>query len=452
MKIYRKLYFWFLLVFIFTIAVVSLMIHRFYTERVRDELHEQLQSHARFLISEYEQACEIQESPSCKEFMNRLKQISPIRFWILSTTGQLQLSNASQSLPRFRASDLSRAKRGEVVIVTRHRAPPYIVMPIQTPDGGTERLAVIERGFITGRRFPRFPVFLSLVIVLITIAIFIFPLSKRLTRPVRELHELGQEWAEGHLEKRARVRGKDEIAELATTFNTMAENLQKMLNQRKEFLASISHELKSPLARMRIAVELLNERTEGQENTLDLLQNIQREIEESEKLIEQLLVLSKIEMNAPMIQERVQLEKVSQKAIEQVEPLARRGGIGLTCSGSATIRGDFYQLEKALLNILENAVKFSKPSAPVRIEIASSNGFAFWKCLDQGAGINTEEQEKIFEPFYRGDRVAGKEGSGLGLFIAKRIVEMHGGMISAENNEWNGITIVMRFPLFAESR
>ncbi|MGH9857435.1 MAG: hypothetical protein ACRD4B_06280, partial [Acidobacteriota bacterium] len=199
MKIYRKLYFWFLLVFILTIAVVSMMIHGFYTERVRDELHGQLQSHARFLIAEYDQACKIPASPSCEEFLMRLKQISPIRFWILSSTGQLQLSNENQSLPRFKKNDLARAQKGEVVIITRRRAPPYILLPVRRQDGRIDRLAVIERGFITGRRFPRFPVFASLIIVLITIAILIFPLSKRLTRPVRELHGLGQEWAEGHL-------------------------------------------------------------------------------------------------------------------------------------------------------------------------------------------------------------------------------------------------------------
>ena len=448
-NIYRKLYFWFLLVFILTIAVVSIMIHSFYTERVRDELHGQLESHARFLLDEYEQACAINDSQSCQEFLKRLKEISPLRFWIMTDTGKVQLSNQEQVLPKFRSNELARAQRGEVVIATRHRAPPYVVIPLRNTDGNIDRLAVIERGFIRGRRFPRFPFFASLIIALITIAVLIFPLSKRLTRPIRELHRLGGEWAEGRLDKRAPVRGKDEISELAGTFNTMAENLQRMLDQRKEFLASISHELKSPLARMRVALELLGERTEGQANTASLVQNIQQEIGESEKLIEQLLILSKVEMNAPSIKEPVQLAKVCERAIEQVEPIASRAGIDLICSGSAMITGDFYQLERAMTNVLENAVKFSEPPAQVHIRISSENGFAFWRCADYGSGIARDEQEKIFQPFYRGSRGVGKEGSGLGLFIAKRIVEMHGGTIYVENNESKGITIVMQFPLTA---
>ena len=448
-NIYRKLYFWFLLVFILTIAVVSILIHSFYTERVRDELQGQLESHARFLLAEYEQACSDHDSQSCQQFLNRVKQISPLRFWIMTVTGRVQLSNQEREQPRFKGNELARAREGEVVIATRHRAPPYVLIPLRNADGKVDRLAVIERGFIRGSRFPRFPFFASLIVVLITIGVLIFPLSKRLTRPILELHRLGREWAEGRLEKRAPVRGKDEISELAGTFNTMAENLQRMLDQRKEFLASISHELKSPLARMRIALELLSERTEGQTNTVSLIQNIQEEIAESEKLIEQLLVLSKIEMNAPSIKEPVQLEKVTAKAIQQVAPLAHRAGIDLICSGSAMIAGDLHQLERAMTNVLENAVKFSESPAQVNIRIASEKGSAFWRCVDEGSGIAKEEREKIFQPYYRGSRAAGKDGSGLGLFIAKRIVDMHGGTIYAESNESKGITIVMQFPLIA---
>lgn len=446
-KIYRKLYLWFLLVFILTIAVVSIMIHGFYNERVREELQGQLQSHAQFLLAEYEEACQARDSRSCGEFLERLRKISPLRFWILSGTGRVRLSNRGTEQPLLREKDLMRARKGEVVLLTRHRAPPYIIVPLRNRSGDVEELAVIERGFLSGRRFPRFPFFASLIIVLITIAVFIYPLSKRLTRPVRELHGLAREWADGRLEKRAAVRGNDEISDLAGTFNTMAESLQKMLQQRKEFFASISHELKSPLARMRIALELLSEKVEGQKEAEELIPRIQLEMLESEKLIEQLLVLSRIEMNIPPIPETVLLQKVTERAIEQMEPLARRAGIHLTYSGSASITGDFNQMERAISNVLENAIKFSEAGASVQVHIEQSNGHAIWKCSDTGSGITHEEVEKIFEPFYRGNGANGKEGTGLGLFIAKRIVEMHAGRIRAEKNQPKGITIAMEFPL-----
>ncbi len=446
-KIYRKLYFWFLLVFILTIAVVSIMIHGFYTERVRDELQGQLQSHARFLLAEYEEACQVRESRSCSDFLQRLRRISPLRFWVMENSGRVLFTNQKSVMPFLKREDLARAQTGETVISMRRRASPYVIIPLKKADGSISQLAVIERGFITGRRFPRFPVFASLIIVLITIAILIFPLSMRLTKPVSELHRLGQDWAEGRLEKRARVRGKDEISDLAATFNTMAENLQRMLEQRKEFLASISHELKSPLARMRIALELLREKTRGEPETENLLNHIQQEITESEKLIEQLLILSKIEMNPPLTREPVPLEQVSERAIKQVEPLARHAEVQITTSGTASITGDFYQLERAIINVLENALKFSNPGEEVRIEIMRSDEFVIWKCVDHGSGIDVHETDKIFQPFFRGRGATGKEGSGLGLFIAKRIVEMHGGSIRAEKSDPKGITIVLQFPL-----
>ena len=445
-KIYRKLYVWFLIIFILTVAAVSILIHLFYTERVRDEVQEQLQSHARFLISEYEVACKDRESRTCGEFLERLTQISPVRFWILNPSGQVLFSNQKSRQPLLKNRELARAVRGETVVSMRHRAPAYVVLPLQKADGSVREIALIERGFFGGRRFPRFPFLAALGIVLITIGILIFPLSKRLTRPVRDLHQMGQEWAEGRLEKRALVRGNDEISELAGAFNTMAEKLQKMLEQRKEFLAWISHELKSPLARMRIALELLSDRSQGEKETEKLIGSIQQEISESERLIEQLLLLSRIEMNAPFESETVELEKASGRAVQQVEPLAAHARVSFQSAGGASVTGDFYQLERAMMNVLENAVKFSQPEDVIRIEMGQDHGNVYWKCTDQGSGIAPAEVNKIFQPFFRGENAGSKQGSGLGLFIARRIVEMHRGTIHAEPNQPKGVTIVMRFP------
>jgi signal transduction histidine kinase len=286
-----------------------------------------------------------------------------------------------------------------------------------------------------------------LIIVLITIAILIFPLSKRLTRPLRELHQRGQDWAEGRLEKRANIQVKDEIGDLAGTFNTMAENLQKMLQQRKEFLASISHELKSPLARMRIALELLNEKNSGQPETSKLLGGIEREIAESEQLIEQLLVLSKVEMNMPLSKESIALGILTKKAIEQIQPLAYRASVTFRIEGDATVHADYVQLERVMINVLENAIKFSPPGESIAIHIQRHNQYATWKCIDHGPGVDSSETEKIFQPFYRGKVTANKEGSGLGLFIARRIVEMHGGSIHAMKNDGTGMAIEIQLPV-----
>ncbi|MCI0604439.1 HAMP domain-containing histidine kinase [bacterium] len=441
-KIYLKLYFWFLLVFVLTIAIVSMMIHTFYSERVRDELHDQMESHARFLMAEYAEACQEMNSNSCRTFRERLNRIRPLRFWIVNRSGQVVLSNEEHHGPSVNAKQLARAAAGETVIVTGRRAPHRIIVPLRQDSGVVKELVIVERGFMGRGRFPRFPVLVSLIIVLITIAALIFPLSKKLTKPVRELHQLGQEWAQGHLENRASVSGNDEISDLAGAFNTMAENLQKMLQQRKEFLAWISHELRSPLARMRIALELLSEKQQGEK----LIEDMQEEILESEKLIEQLLLLSRIEMNVPITKELAPLEKVTKRAIEQVEPLAKHQEVSLIQKGEGSVMGDLYQLERALVNVLENAIKFSSMGGRVELEIEQVDGKVIVKCMDQGSGIDSTEQEKIFQAFFRGNGAAGKDGFGLGLFIARRIIEMHDGTIRAEKNSPSGTRIVIELP------
>ena len=444
MKIYRKLYLWFLLVFILTIAIVSVMVHEFYTERVRDELQNQLQSHARFLLEQYEDECSVKNSESCRRVLRRLEQIQ-LRFWIVNQNGEVVLSNQKSGIPAMRHQDLVKARKGESVISMRHRGPQYVIVPLKTSSGFGRELVVVERSFPRGR-FPRFPVLLSFLVVLVTIAVLIFPLSKRLTKPLRQLHELGQEWAEGRLEKRATIRRGDEIGQLAGTFNTMADNLQKMLTQRQEFQASISHELKSPLARMRIALELLRESGVNQADTPKLLANIEQEIAESEKLVDQLLVLSRVQMNVPSSKEKVELEKLTKEAIRQIQPLADRASVKFELKGTATALVDYSQMERAMLNVIENAVKFSPAGALIQIHMEQNGNVVLWRCSDQGPGLDPSELEMIFEPFYRGKNGLEKEGTGLGLFIAKRILEMHGGKIRALNSTGAGVTIEVELP------
>ncbi|HEY4492177.1 MAG TPA: ATP-binding protein, partial [Acidobacteriota bacterium] len=142
----------------------------------------------------------------------------------------------------------------------------------------------------------------------------------------------------------------------------------------------------------------------------------------------------------------VSLEKVVARVLEQAKSLAENSGIRLKAAGSATVPGDFYQLEKALSNILENAIKFSLRGQEVEMEIQQTDREVLLQCKDEGTGIEAGERVKIFDPFFRGSAGKGKEGTGLGLYIARRIIEMHGGSISAESRRPAGTVIVVRLP------
>jgi two-component system, OmpR family, sensor kinase len=299
---------------------------------------------------------------------------------------------------------------------------------------------------LRGGHFPRFPLAFSLIIAGCVAALLVLPLALRISHPIRELHRLGEEWAEGHLEKRAQVKGKDEIADLATVFNTMAGNLQTMLQQRKEFLALISHELKSPLARMKLAVELLSEK--GSDPSL--IQSMQSDITESEKLVEQLLVLSRLEMEIPTTNlEPVDVNEVMQRAIEQIHPQARSARVSIEFAPASTpllVKGDADQLQRAFANVLENGVKFSPAGSKVEVRVESMSPIVRIRIADQGSGLEPAEREKIFEPFYRSKSAKEKEGSGLGLFIARRIVESHSGKIFATSNQPVGTVLTIELP------
>jgi two-component system sensor histidine kinase CpxA len=252
----------------------------------------------------------------CRRFLKRVKRIR-CRFWIVDPEGNVLLSEET-GVPAVSREDLQKASGGEPVLSVRRRSPVRIILPMESP-GKIKQLLVLERAVLPRRHLPRFPLLFSLLIAGVVVAILVLPLSRRLTRPLLELHELGVSWSEGRLEQRSKLRGKDEISDLAVTFNSMAGNLQRMLEQRKEFLALISHELKSPLARMRVALELLSEKDHADKQRQNLIQNMQEEITESEQLIEQLLVVSKIEM-APSHFSHVDVSTIAEKVVEQVTP------------------------------------------------------------------------------------------------------------------------------------
>jgi signal transduction histidine kinase len=422
------------------VIVVMLAAHH-YSRNVRNELEDIFLSHAQFLAEQYRNDCGNLNSistDSCRNFFRNFEKLEGLRLWVVDPQGKIIMTEEERDL-RIDADDIKNAEENEGIIMPRFRRPARVIVDV--PDLPEKRYLVIEPSFRGRRHFPRFPLAYSLIIVGIVAALLVLPLSHRITRRVTELHQLAQDWAEGRLDRRAQIRGKDEIAQLGSVFNTMAENLQKTLQQRKEYLALISHELKSPLARMRIALELLADKNENKPDVLEIIQGIKSEISESEQLIEQLLVLSRIEMALPSaIREAFDLNAVIKRAIDHVMPMAQVAhvDIGSELSSVPQVQGDPSQIQRAIANVLENAVKYSPPGSRIQVKTRSEQKTAEISIADSGTGIPEQEREKIFEPFFRGTQPEQKEGAGLGLFIARRIIELHNGKIRALPNEPTG--------------
>lgn len=440
-RIYLKLYLSFLAIFIVTMIIVVMLAAHHYSRNVRNELEDIFLSHAHFLAEQYRNDCGNLNSistDSCRNFFRKFEKLEGLRLWVVDPQGKIIMTQEDRDL-RIDADDIKTAQENEGIIMPRFRRPARVIVDV--PNLPEKRYLVIEPSFRGSRHFPRFPLVFSLIIVGIVAALLVLPLSHRITRRVTELHQLAQDWAEGRLDRRAQIRGKDEIAQLGAVFNTMAENLQKTLQQRKEYLALISHELKSPLARMRIALELLADKNENKPDVLEIIQGIKSEISESEQLIEQLLVLSRIEMALPSsIREAFDLNAVIKRAIDHVMPVAQVAHVEIVpeLSPVPQVHGDASQIQRAIANVLENGVKYSPPESKILLKTKSDQKTVEISVADSGPGIPEQEREKIFEPFYRGTQPEQKEGAGLGLFIARRIVELHNGKIRALPNDPRG--------------
>jgi signal transduction histidine kinase len=446
-RIYVKLYLSFVVIFLLTLLLTALLSSSFYGSRIRGDVADFFESQARFVRQEFLRNCDPDlQAAGCSAFLKNLSEISQLRFWVLDPEGKL-LATKLHEKPPATAEEVQRAVSGELVTSFTRGKSPFMVVPVRGKSGRINALIVLQRTMFS--RPPRYPFLLFLTLAALVLGLLILPVSYRITKPLRQLHRLGEEWAAGHLQKRADATGHDEIAELAGVFNLMAENLEEMLQQRKEFLAFISHELKSPLARIKVALEMLAERNPGDPESAHLLQGMEKDLSESESLIEQLLVLSRIEMQLPTMEpQEVDAAELVRKASGSLQPLVSAAGIRMTQEGElrALVRGSAELLQRAFANILENAVKFSPQGGEVRTLIRSMPQAVELQFLDQGAGIELEECEKVFEPFYRGKSSGNRQGSGLGLFLARRIIDLHGGTITASPNQPSGARITIVIP------
>ena len=298
--------------------------------------------------------------------------------------------------------------------------------------------------------------FLILAIALIVSAVVCYFLARYISRPIQYLQTATHRLAAGDLD--TRVGGdlgqrRDELAVLAHDFDDMAEQLRALITSRQQLLRDISHELRSPLTRLRLALGLAARKSEGAEPELD---RIEREAERLEKLIGQILKLARLDQG----QSEVRLEQTDLAAlIDMVVQDARFEGkpkgcrinwqSGAKCDIDIDIDEDL--MRSAIENVVRNAVRYTADNSSVDIDLTTSgpDGDIMLRVRDHGPGVSKEELSRIFEPFYRvaKSRDRGSGGEGIGLAIAKRVVMLHGGSIEARNAEDSGLEIIITLPL-----
>jgi two-component system OmpR family sensor kinase len=257
------------------------------------------------------------------------------------------------------------------------------------------------------------------------------------------------------LQQRLPIRGAgDEVDEVAKAFNETLSRLENSVGQMKQFTASISHELRTPLTTLRGEAEIALLQARSVEDYRRVLASQLEEFNKLSHMIDQLLILASAEAGEIQWTERsVDLAALVGSLAEQLEPVATAKKITLVTNAqpNVSVRGDTSWIERVILNLLDNAIKFTPDGGQVRISVAAENGEAALRVEDTGIGIPPEALPHIFERFYRAEPSRSKqvEGVGLGLALVKWIVDRHRGRIQVESQPGAGSTFTVWLPLAA---
>ncbi len=325
---------------------------------------------------------------------------------------------------------------------------PFLVRFPFAIDGETAVLYVAMEHppkFIDEKTF-----FLGLAAIGLIIALLMVPVSRLITVPLKELSRTSRSIASGNLGERVWVAGRDELGELGTAFNEMADRVENMIRSTRELTAHISHELRSPLTRMTVALELLSDKKPRKGAAgKRLLASAMKEIVEMDRLIGQILRLSKLEMRGP-VEEKTEVDLAGETAavLKRYAAVMRTRRIRLQGpSGPAPgpVYGFADDLRTAVGNVVDNAVKYAPDGSGIEIRCFESGGRAVLSASNDAPNLEHAEAAKLFLPFYRG-RGVQESGSGLGLAITEKIVEMHGGSTEAEISEGR-VTVIISLPL-----
>lgn len=259
-------------------------------------------------------------------------------------------------------------------------------------------------------------------------------LAYHLTSPVRALQKALERFGRGDLSARAGSLRRDELGQLARTFDRMAGRIETLLAAERRLLLDISHELRSPLARLGVAVELARTGGDLEPN----LNRIQKESDRLNTLVGELLQVTRAEGDPSSLRKNpVRLDILVGQLVDEskIEAEARGCSLDYARREPITVEGDPELLRRAFENVIRNAIRHSPRETPVRVSLARQNGRAVVDIRDHGPGVPEDALPHLFDPFYRveTDRGRSSGGIGLGLSIARRAIELHKGSIRAKN-------------------
>ena len=347
------------------------------------------------------------------------------------------------------AADAVRSSLGEPLML-RHAGEPFLLGRAAGPDYGPPpgiRLGEPDEGPAFVPFLPFMPpawqkglgLFVVLVMLFIAVSVGAYPVVRRLTRRLESLKHGVEQFGAGQLNYRVAVTGRDEVAAVASSFNVAASRVEALVHSHQSLLANASHELRSPLARMKMAVSMLDEATPAQRALLK--REIDTNVAELDALVEEVLLASRLDA-APTPERHEPVELLGMAAEEAARVDAAVDG------SPTTVTGEDRLLRRALRNLLENARRYG--GREVEVSVESSDGHAVVRVSDRGPGVPEAMRDRIFESFFRLPGHAEQSGGvGLGLSLVKQIAQRHGGSVRCEGREGGGSSFVLSLPLTA---
>lgn len=270
--------------------------------------------------------------------------------------------------------------------------------------------------------------------------LFWIPLVRNLTRSLSHMTHATEQIAEGQFEARVNERRRDELGRLAQAINRMAARLAGFVTGQKRFLGDIAHELCSPLARMQVALGILEERSGSEQKAY--VADVREEVEQMSGLVNELLSFSKAGLRQKELPlEAVPLETLAQEVIAREVPADCQ--VELAIAASLRVLAEPELLRRALANVLRNAARYAGAAGPIRVSALAKDGLVIVAVADQGPGVKEDVLPQIFDPFFRGEASRSRDsgGAGLGLAIVKSCVEACQGRVSARNLAPSGLCV-----------
>jgi signal transduction histidine kinase len=331
----------------------------------------------------------------------------------------------------------------------------YAAVPLRTGDGQMLYALREEPGFwVASTRFL-FEFWWQLLVagaVAAATALLVARwLARGMTQPLREMAKAASSMEAGDYGQRVQTRSRDEVGQLAVAFNRMSGELEDLERLRRDLVANVSHELRTPISSLRALLENLLDGVERPDP--ETLQVMLAQTERLGRLVDQLLELSRLESgDVPMVRERVALPPLVARVLSEIDVMRGRRDVELAedlPQDLPPVYADAERVHQVLFNLLDNAVRFTPPGGRVTVRASTRNGSVDVAVADTGPGIASEHLPRVFERFYRVDpgRSRDEGGTGIGLAIARSVVEAHGGRIWAESQPGKGSVFTFELPV-----